>query len=230
MKLNVYLARCGVASRRGADELIKKGKVQVNGKRTLEPYTEIKEDDIVTVRNRPVSPAKYVYIALNKPKGYISTIKDRFAEKKVIDLVPRSYGKLFYVGRLDKNSSGLMILTNDGQFAQHLSHPSFQVEKEYEVFLSPSYDPGHTPILKTGIIDDGEKLRVVSIRALKRFPRRTLLSVVMKEGKKREVRRIFEHFGYRVIDLKRVRIGKILLGETKTGQYRLLTEKEKQVK
>ncbi len=230
MRLNVYLARCGAASRRKADELIKKGAVQVNGEKILEPFVDVKDGDSVKLYGKLLSPAGCVYIALNKPKGYTSTVKDRFAEKKITDLIPASYGKLFPVGRLDKNSSGLIILTNDGQFANLITHPRYQVEKEYEVIVSRPFKSEDARILKEGITDEGEQLRAASIKPLKQFPGRSLLSVVMKEGKKREVRRMFECLGYRIIELKRVRIGKIFLGHLKTGGYRLLTEKEKQIK
>ncbi|MBN1444678.1 MAG: rRNA pseudouridine synthase [Candidatus Omnitrophica bacterium] len=226
MRLNVYLARCGAASRRKADELIKKGAVQVNGEKIMEPYVDVKDGDSVKLCGKLLSPAGYVYIALNKPRGYTSTVKDRFAEKKVTDLVPASYGNLFPVGRLDKNSCGLIILTNDGQFAQRLAHPSFQVEKEYEVVVSPVFETRHVSVLKSGITDEGERLRASSIKPLQRFPGRSMVSVVMKEGKKREVRRMFEYLGYRVIDLKRVRIGKIYLERLMPGEYRNLTERE----
>jgi len=228
MRLNVYLARCGAASRRKADELIKKGTVQVNGKKVLEPFVDVKDGDNVKLYGKLLSPAGYVYVALNKPMGYTSTVKDRFAEKKVTDLIPPSCGKLFPAGRLDKTSTGLIILTNDGQFAQRLIHPSFQVEKEYEVAVSPCFESRHIPVLKSGVTDQGERLRVSSVKPLRQFPGKSFLSVVMKEGRKREVRRMFEALGYRVMDLKRVRIDRILLGQLKTGKYRLLTEREKQ--
>jgi len=226
MRLNVYLARCGAASRRKADELIKKGAVQVNGEKVAEPFVDVKDGDSVKLYGKLLSPAGCVYIALNKPKGYTSTVKDRFAEKKVTDLVPPSCGNLFPVGRLDKNSCGLIILTNDGIFAQRLAHPSFQVEKEYEVVVSPVFETRHVSVLKSGITDEGEKLRAASVKPLKKLPGRSLLSIVMKEGKKREVRRMFESLGYRVIELKRVRIGGIFLGSLKPGRYRILTAKE----
>lgn len=230
MKLNVYLARCGVASRRKADELIKKGAVQVNGTKVAEPFVEVKDADCITVYGKTVSPAKYVYIALNKPAGYTCTVKDRFAEKKVTDLVPKSYGRIFPVGRLDKNSSGLLILTNDGEFANRITHPRYQVEKEYEVTVSPAFDNRDARVFREGITDEGERLRAASVKTLKMFQGRSVLSVVMKEGKKREVRRMFESLGYRIIELKRVRIGNIRLGRLHPGGYRMLTEKEKQAK
>ena len=226
MRLNLYLARCGVASRRKADELIKKGAVQINSEKAAQPFLDVKTGDCVKVYGRTVAPAGYIYIALNKPGGYTSTVQDRFAEKKVTDLIPSSCGKLFPVGRLDKNSCGLILLTNDGEFANRITHPRYEVEKEYEVLLRPAFDASHVKILREGIEDEGELLRAAGAKTLKNFPGRSLLSVTMKEGKKREIRRLFEALGYRVIELKRVRIGKIYLEMLKPGEYRNLTEQE----
>ena len=132
MRLNLYISGAGVCSRRKADELIKNGYVRVNGKKVIQPYIDVSEKDTVTVNRKSISPEKYVYIALNKPTGYICTLKDKFATKKITDLIPKSFGRVYPVGRLDKDSSGLIILTNDENFTQQLSHPSFNVEKEYE--------------------------------------------------------------------------------------------------
>ncbi len=228
MKLNVYLARCGVASRRKADELIKKGAVQINATKVVKPFVEVNPGDCVKVYGKAVSPEKHVYVALNKPAGYTCTVKDRFAEKKVTELIPESCGRLFPVGRLDKNSSGLLILTNDGEFANRLTHPRYQVEKEYVVTVSPAFDNRDARTLKAGITDEGEILQAASVKLLKILQGRSVVSVVMKEGKKREVRRMFESLGYRIIELKRIRVGGILLGYLKPGGYRILTEKEKQ--
>lgn len=227
VKLNVYLARCGVGSRRKADELIKKGAVLVNGTRTTQPFTEVNPGDRVKVYGKPVSPAKHIYLVLNKPVGYTCTLKDRFAKKKVIDLIPKSYGKLFPVGRLDKNSSGLLLLTNDGNFANQMTHPRYQIEKEYEVIISPAFNNMDAKILRKGITDQGELLLATSVKLLKTYQGRSIISVVMKEGKKREVRRMFESLGYRILGLKRTRIGNIHLGHLKPGRYRAMTEKEK---
>lgn len=229
VKLNVYLARCGVASRRKSGELIKKGQVSINGKTVIEPYAEIEENtDTVRVKGTPVYCRKSVYLALNKPAGYTCTLKDRFAERRVTQLIPKSMGKVFPAGRLDKNSEGLIILTTDGNFAQKLTHPSFEVEKEYEAEVTPVFNRRHLPVLTKGISERGEKLRADSLKTIKNRPEknRSVVSVVMKEGKKREVRRMFEYLGYSVISLKRVRIGNILLGELESGRYRELSQKE----
>jgi len=229
VKLNVYLSRCGVASRRKADTLIKNGAVSINGKRVFQPYIEVDEDsDIIKVFDKRISLQKKVYLALNKPEGYTSTLKDRFATLKVTDLIPPEMGKVFPAGRLDKNSTGLIILTTDGDFAQSMTHPAFEVEKEYEVTVTPVFDPKKIYILKKGILDEGERLKAHSGKMIKNLPlqKRSLISIVMKEGKKREVRRMFERLNYTIISLERVRIGNILLGGLKPGEYRPLSQKE----
>ncbi len=229
VKLNVYLAHCGVASRRKSVDLIKKGKISVNGKVVTIAYTEINEGtDIVKIAGKTVKPQKDIYLAVNKPEGYTCTLKDRFAEHKITELIPASMGKVFPAGRLDKNTSGLMILTTDGMFAQYLTHPSFEVEKEYEVTVTPLFDIKDLVILKKGIVDRGEKLHICSGKVIKNLlaSNISVISLVMTEGKKREIRRMFARLGYSVISLRRVRIGNIILGELKTGEYRCLSTEE----
>ena len=229
VKLNVYLARCGAASRRKADELIKKGMVTLNGKTVIEPYAEVCGDtDVVTVNKKRVFLQKAVYIALNKPEGYTCTLKDRFASRKVTELIPGSMGKVFPAGRLDKNTSGLLILTTDGNFAQKLAHPRLEVEKEYEAEVAPLFNRRHLSILKKGVADGGERLRASSGRLIKdrKDLGRSIVSLVMKQGRKREVRRMFERLGYEIISLKRVRIGNVCLGDLKSGSYRELASEE----
>ena len=136
MKLNLYLARSGVASRRKSAELIKSGRVSVNNEIILVPSREVVGKDKVNIDGKKITLERFVYVAVNKPIGFTCTLKDRFAEKKVTDLVPRSLGRLYPVGRLDRDSSGLVILTNDGDFSQRLSHPSYEAEKEYLGWLS----------------------------------------------------------------------------------------------
>ena len=226
MKLNLFLARCGISSRRKASDLIKNGRVQVNGKVVTEPYHRVNDEDKVAVDGKAVSPKKFVYVMLNKPRGYTCTLKDRFAKLKVTDLLPESLGRVFPVGRLDKESCGLLILTNDGDFAQRLTHPRYQVEKEYEVSVRPQFNPKDTGVLKKGIIDAGERLSLCGLKVLRTGPEGSKISVVLKEGRKREIRRIFFALGYRVSSLKRTRIGNVTLESLPSGKYRYLSETE----
>lgn len=226
MKLNLYLARSGVASRRKSAELIKNGRVIVNGEKVLVPFREVTGRDRISVDGKKVVPEKFVYVAVNKPIGFTCTLKDQFAEKKVTDLVPRSLGRLYPVGRLDRYSSGLVILTNDGDFSQRLSHPSYEAEKEYLVIISPPISRSEAAVLKTGVIYEGEKLSASEVVVLKKESGRSTLQVILKEGKKREIRRMFGCLGRHVLTLRRVRIGNILLGKLEPGKYRFLSEKE----
>jgi len=226
MKLNLYLARSGIASRRKSAELIKSGRVSVNGKIVLEPFREILGKDKVSVDGKKAAPERFVYIAVNKPIGFTCTLKDRFAEKKVTDLVPRSLGRLYPVGRLDRDSSGLVILTNDGDFSQRLSHPSYGAEKEYLVIVTPPVSRKEAAVLKAGVLYEEEKLSASEVIILKQGSGKSTLQIVLKEGKKREIRRMFGCLGHNVLTLKRVRIGNIMLGKLEPGKRRFLFEKE----
>lgn len=226
MKLNHYLARSGISSRRKSSELIENGRVQVNGEVVLEPSRQVADGDRVTVDGKAIVLEKLVYVALNKPVGFTCTLKDRFAKQKVTDLIPQSLGRLYPVGRLDRDSSGLILLTNDGDFSQRISHPRHEIEKEYLVVVSPAFKPDKISVLKTGVLDKGEKLSAREVKILKKEPERSTLRIVLQEGKKREIRRMFASLGYQVEKLIRVRIGEIILGELLVGKYRFLSEEE----
>ena len=226
MRLNRYLASCGVSSRRKADELIANGSVQVNGVVTREYHTKIGEEDCVRLHGKDVAPQKHLYVALHKPIGYTCTLKDKFASKKVVDLLPRSFGRIYPVGRLDKNSSGLIILTNDGDFSLRLEHPRYRIEKEYSVGVCPRFLLKDIPILKKGVIFEGEKLIASDVKVMESDENTSLLQIVLKEGKKREIRRMLSVIGYSARSLKRIRIGAIYLSDLLPGKYRFLTEKE----
>jgi pseudouridine synthase len=169
---------------------------------------------------------KFAYVALNKPIGVTCTLKDRFAEKKVTDLVPHSLGRLYPVGRLDRDSSGLVILTNDGGFSQRMSHPRYGAEKEYLVTVIPPVSRKEAALLKAGVIYEEEKLSASDVRILKTESGRSTLQIILKEGKKREIRRMFGSLGHHVATLERVRIGRIMLGNLAPGKWRFLTKEE----
>ncbi len=226
MKLNLYLARSGIASRRKSAELVKSGRVSVNGKVILIPFLEVTGKDRVSFDGKKVALEKFVYVAVNKPVGFTCTLKDPFAEKKVTELVPRSLGRLYPVGRLDRDSSGLVILTNDGDFSQRVSHPSYQTEKEYLVVIAPPVSHKEAALLKTGVLYEDERLSASEVVILKKDSEKSTLRIILKEGKKREIRRMFGSLGRHVLTLQRVRIGNIMLGKLEVGKYRFLTEKE----
>ena len=230
MRINKYIASCGVASRRGADELISSGKVKVNGKVVVALGTEIDEyNDTVTVDGRKITPVtRSVYIMFHKPKGCVCTMKDEKGRKTVMDYLPEfSDLRVFPVGRLDYETEGLLILTNDGEFANRLTHPSGDVSKTYVVKVNGPSPESDLAKLRNGIVLDGEKLRRCKIKPLGEeeggFFR---YEVTIFEGKNRQIRRMFETIGKEVVFLKRVKIGEIKLGGLGRGAYRYLTDKE----
>lgn len=226
MRLNVFIAKSGYASRRKADDLIKSGKVKVNGKIEKEPFFDVKSTNKVEIDGRPLSLKEFIYIILNKPKGVTSTVKDRHALKTVLDCLPQRLRGVYPVGRLDKNSTGLLILTNDGNLCFKATHPKFSVEREYLVKLRGSLTLNDCRRAYQGIKDEGELLRVKKINILKKENNFTLCRVLACEGKKRHIRRIFKQLGFSVLSLKRVRIGKLNLGNLREGHFKLLPKEK----
>lgn len=225
MRLNVYIASCGFASRRGADELIKKGKVMVNKKIILQPWYQVEDSDEVRVHNRLALSKKMSYLMFYKPKGVITTLKDKFASKRITDFIPFEFKGVFPVGRLDKNSEGLLLLTNDGNLCFKLTHPRFRVEKEYIVNLRGHFKKLDLKKAYIGIKDEGDFLKIN--KGIIEFSDSgiTVLRVVISEGKKRHLRRLFLKLGFKVIFLKRVRVGNLFLGNLKPGEIKVLNKK-----
>lgn len=221
IRLQSYLAKCGVGSRRGCEELITQGRVMVNNRKVTELGTKVNEDDIVYVDDMLAEPEeRNYYYALNKPRGYVCTNYDPNETAYARDLldVPEK-SLLFNVGRLDKDSQGLILFTNDGDFANLIMHPSSETEKEYIVrtdleILKKDMDDAYRGLIKP--------YRIRSYRILGKRD----ASVVLTEGKNREIRNMFEAIGYEVKKLTRVRIGHIELGELGLGKYRKLTKSE----
>lgn len=224
MRLQKYLALAGVCSRRRGEEMIAGGRVRVNGAVVTEMGFKVDSsaDEVLFDDQRVDLPAEpqFVYYAVNKPKGYVSSCAQDNA-KLVVDLAPKDV-RVYPVGRLDKDSTGLILLTNDGRLHLELSHPSFDHEKEYEVWLKTSVAQGALHKIRTGLNLDGTKTRPVKLRVL--GPNHVLM--VMQEGRNRQIRRMFQKVGNEVIALKRVRFANIKLGNLKEGQYRALTAKE----
>lgn len=222
MRLQKYLSAAGVCSRRRGEELISQGLVKVNGERVTQPGTLINpESDRVEVDGRLVrKSAPLVYIMINKPKGYITSRSHR-GEKIVFDLVDVPE-RLNPVGRLDKDSTGLLILTNDGELHNRLIHPSFDHEKEYEVTVATPIDDRALSALRAGVVFENQKTRPATV---KRMGER-LFRIVLKEGRKRQIRRMVEVIGNRVTALHRVRMSTLHIGDLKTSQWRYLTPKE----
>lgn len=225
-RLSKVLAEAGIASRRGAEELIFAGKVRVNGEVITLPQTlvSLQEDEISVDGNPILSLQKKVYFLLNKPKGYICSSK-RIGEKKLVtDLFPKDL-RLFTVGRLDRDTMGLLIVTNDGHFAHRVIHPSFQISKEYLVKTQQEISHDHLVAISTGTVVEGtlvKPLRVTKVR-------KGTIKISVAEGKKREVRLLVQNSGLTVSELTRIRIGGLTLGSLPIGHYRSLTDREKEL-
>ncbi|MDX1684048.1 MAG: pseudouridine synthase [Saprospiraceae bacterium] len=227
MRLNKYVAHCGVTSRRKAVDLIESGKIKVNGKIEKIPYVLVTDQDVVEYNNKVIRPIeKKVYLLLNKPKDVISTTSDEHGRKSVIDLVPK-YEKynLHTVGRLDRMTTGLLLLTNDGDLTQKLTHPSSEVKKIYQVVLDRPFSQKDLDTLKKGVtLEDGfikpDKL------AYDRTEGRNVLGIELHSGRNRIIRRMIDHMGYEVVKLDRVYFAGLTKKDLPRGRYRELTERE----
>src|SRR5438309_9989983 len=222
MRLNRYLAAAGVGSRRQCDELIAAGRVTINGRVCTDFSAEPSERDHVKVNGKLVHVERPLTVVLHKPAGFVSTRSDPHARNTIFDLLPPKFPRLFNVGRLDGQSEGLLILTNDGDLAQRLTHPRYKIEKEYEVTLDRPWDPSLALKLLRGISLDGERAIIARLRAL--TP--TRLRVILRQGINRQIRRMFRAIGYEVKRLVRVRIGNVRLGDLPRGHWRALTKRE----
>lgn len=227
MRLNKFLSGCGVASRRKCDELIASGVVSVNGKVVTEMGVNIneKKDKVKVEGNEVKLPSSFAYIKLNKPKGYACTANDEKGRKTIYELVDCKE-RLFSVGRLDYDTEGLIILTNDGDFANSIMHPSFHIEKEYKVNVEGEVKESELAVLRKGVVVDGGRMPPARVKWLSFENNVTKLSVVIDEGQNRQVRRMFEAIGRDIKLLKRVRVGQVMLGGLKRGEWRDLTTSE----
>ena len=222
MRLNRFLAAAGLGSRRHCDELIAAGRVTINGKVCTNFSAQPGARDHVKVDDKLVHTAPPLTIMLNKPAGFVSTRKDPHARDTVFELIPEKFSHLFTIGRLDAQTQGLLLLTNDGELAQRLSHPRFKVDKEYEVTLDRPWDPALALKLARGIRLDGQRAKIAQIRSLSS----TRLRVILRQGINRQIRRMFEALGYRVERLRRIRIGNLRVGDLPSGHWRALTKSE----
>lgn len=222
MRLNAFIAKAGICSRRKAADYIKSGKVRVLGRIVREPWYVVQDGDDVIVNGIRMRQEKYAYFIVNKPKGVTSTVSDIHAQRKITDLVPKGLGRLYPVGRLDKDSRGLVILTNDGDLCYRLTHPKFEIEKEYVVTVRGSLGDKELAHIKKGVYNEGEVLKVKSFSNVEKKGGATTLHIVIAEGKKRHIRRLFGGMDFKVLDLKRIRIGNIILGELKEGNFKMI--------
>lgn len=227
MRINKYLASLGIASRRKIDELIGEGRVKINGKTAGLGNQVDSQKDIVEVDGKKVGEKeKLVYIALNKPEGYTSTAAHIKGEKSVLELI-QSTVRLYPVGRLDKDSTGLILLTNDGELAQKLTHPKFHIPKTYEVKVLGNVTKTQIEMMEKGIkLEEGTtKPAEVQIKT-QSLPHHSILEITLYEGKKRQIRRMLATLHLHVLELKRISVGSIKLGNLPFGKYRNLAQEE----
>jgi 23S rRNA pseudouridine2605 synthase len=222
MRLNRFLAAAGLGSRRHCDELIAAGRVTINGNTCIDFSVEPNPRDHVKVNGKLVHVAPPLTIMLHKPAGFVSTRRDPRARDTIFDLLPAKFSRLFNIGRLDAQTEGLLLLTNDGDLAQRLTHPRYEIEKEYEVILDRPWDPGLTSKLLRGIFLDGQRARIAQLHSISPVH----LRVVLAQGINRQIRRMFEAVGYSVKRLVRIRIGPVRLGDLPRGHWRALKKRE----
>lgn len=227
VRLQKHIADCGITSRRKAEELINAGKVRVNGKiAVIGDKVDPKRDKVTVSGKNLVSNNEKVYIMLNKPRGFVTTMNDELGRKNVSDLVKDAGNRLFPVGRLDKDSEGLLLMTNDGDFANKLTHPSSHVNKTYRVTVGGAVSDEQIDKMCIGIVLDGKKTLPCDIFVAERKPDRTVLIFIISEGRNRQIRRMCEAVNLTVLRLKRVEIAGVKLGMLPQGKWRPLNERE----
>ncbi len=227
MRLNKFIANAGIASRRGADDLIARGKVFVNGRRAglgvdVDPSDKITVDGVLVGRKQDA-----VYYVMNKPKGYVCTVSDDVGRRTIMDLVPKDIGRVYPVGRLDYDTEGMLIITNDGELCDRLTHPRNEVPKTYAVRFEGSISENEMTKLRLGVeIEEGVVVRAVSVRPVSIAKAESKIEITIMEGKNRQVRRMIEALGKTVTFLKRIKIGDLRLTSCDRGKCRKLTERE----
>ncbi len=227
MRLNKYLAHCGIASRRAADTLIMQGHVTVNGIVVQEMGYKVQEKDVVHFKGKPVKPVdKFVYYLLNKPRNILSTSQDERGRKTVLDILETKINERVYpVGRLDRNTTGLLLLTNDGELTKKLSHPKHKVPKVYHVTLNKNLSLKDLELIRTGVtLEDGD-IKADSLHYIEDMPKREV-QIEIHSGKNRVIRRIFEYLGYEVLKLDRTYYAGLTKKNLPRGRYRPLTKEE----
>ena len=228
MRINKFLAQSGLGSRRKVEDLILAGKVKVNGKVIEQLAYQINEKkDKVFVDGKEIKLVNdFVYLKLNKPKGYICSAKDEKGRKTIYDLIPDAKGRLLSIGRLDYNTEGLILITNDGNLAYKLTHPTYEIEKEYIVVIEGKIKESECAVLRAGVIENGVRMPEAKVDVIEVLKDKTRLSVRIDEGQNRQIRRMFDCIGKTIILLKRVRIGEIKLGGLVRGKYKELNNEE----
>lgn len=226
-RLQKILSGCGIASRRAAEQMILSGRVSVNGRRASLGDSADPEKDVILVDGQRIAmPEAKLYLALYKPRGFVTTLHDERDRRCVAQLVEGVGERVYPIGRLDKDSEGLLLLTNDGDFANKIAHPRNHVAKTYRVTVRPGITEDQLNQMSTGIVIDGKKTAPAKVKVLEQQGERVVLEVVLYEGRNREIRKMCEAVGLEVARLKRLAIGPVRLGMLKQGTYRELTKEE----
>ena len=229
MRLNKFLAQAGIASRRKADELIQMATTTVNGELCLDPAYKVKDSDIVRYDDQAINPEKEkIVILLHKPRGVITTAKDTHDRKTVLDLISGS-ARLVPVGRLDKNTTGALLLSNDGNLHEYLTHPRNQIPKDYEAVIEGRITPEQIAKLKRGIYIGDREYGQAEVLIQNTVKQRSTVTLRLRQGKKREIRRIMHRLKRKLFSLKRIRFAGLGLGDLAPGQYRIITVEEIQM-
>ncbi len=229
VRLQKYMADNGIASRRKSEEMIANGMVKVNGRVATIGDKVNPQRDKVTVKGRKISTnskAKRYYIMINKPRGYVTTMSDELDRKCVAELVKDIPARVYPVGRLDRDSEGLLLMTNDGEFANKVTHPSKHVYKVYRVTVRPAITEEQLVEMSSGMVIDGRKTAPCEIHVVQRQEGRCVLEIILREGRNRQIRKMCEQVGLEVPRLKRIAIGQVKLGGLKSGSWRELTKEE----
>lgn len=229
VRLQKYMADLGIASRRKSEQMIADGMVKVNGRVAAIGDKVNPKRDKVTVRGRKIAAgakAKRYYIMLNKPRGYVTTMSDEMGRKCVAELVKDIPARIYPVGRLDRDSEGLLLMTNDGEFANRVTHPSKHVYKVYRVTVRPAINEEQLVEMSSGMVIDGKKTAPAEVRVVQREEGRCVLEIILREGRNRQIRKMCEQLGLEVPRLKRIAVGQVKLGGLKSGAWRELTKDE----
>ncbi len=229
MRIQKALSDCGFTSRRKAEELVKQGRIKINGRAATIGASVNPNRDVITVDGERVvtnQKKKNIYIALNKPRGYVTSLSDELGRKTVDELVADLGTRVYPIGRLDRNSEGLLLMTNDGEFANQMMHPKYKVAKNYRVTVKNAVNDDQVTKMASGVVIDGRKTEPCEIVVLEKTPERSVMQIVLREGRNRQIRKMCESVGLTVSRLKRIGIGAVKLGVLQPGEYRHLTARE----
>jgi 23S rRNA pseudouridine2605 synthase len=222
MRINRYLAQAGLGSRRACEALVESGEVTINGQTVTNLATQVGPKDQIKVGRKLIRAEQSMTVVLHKPPGYLCTTDDPEKRRTIYDLIPKDWPRLFYVGRLDNESEGLLLLTNDGALSQRLTHPKYKLPKTYEVVLDQEFNFEEAPKLLKGMVIEGEWAKFVEIHRL--GPK--CVKVILTQGIKRQIRLMFWRLGYTVQRLVRTQIGSLKLGRLRPGEWKILDEDE----